>query len=421
MTSRDTAHRDGPPRVGLFGLLGGGNIGNDGSMEAVLAHLRAERPDAVLDCFCSGPEQVTARYGVPATPMQQWASYRLERRGPAAAVLKGVGKVVDAGRTLAWVRRHDAVVVPGAGVLEATLPVRPWGFPYALFLLCLSGRLVGTRVALLDVGAEVIDSPATRLLVRTAARLAHHRSFRDAHSRRVMGDMGVDTSGDEVGADLTFALPPVARPPEEPTGIVGVGLMAWSGGSGDRRRAGEIHDAYLAAMTEFVGRLVDEGRRVRLLGGDAVDDAVAARLLDAVRAARSGHAPLSVEADPVRSLDDLERAMHDVDVVVATRYHNVVAALRLGKPVLALSYAPKTDAVMAEMGLAGFCHPARFPDADRLAAQFAELESRRAELGGVVAARAAVVVARLRRQLSGLCGELLGERPPAAPVVGSAA
>lgn len=421
MTPRRTAHRVGAPRVGLFGQLGGGNIGNDGSLEAVLAHLRAERPDAVLDCFCSGPEHVTAQYGLPATPMQQWASYRLGRRGPAGAVLTVLGKVADAGRTLAWVRRHDAVVVPGAGVLEATLPVRPWGFPYALFLLCLSGRLVGTRVALLHVGADVIDSPATRLLVRAAARLAHHRSYRDAHSRRVLRDMGVDTSRDEVAADITFALPLVVRPPAGPTGVVGVGLMAWSGGSRDRRRAGEIHDAYLAAMTDFVGRLVDEGRRVRLLVGDPVDDAVVTRVLDAVRAERPGGGPLPVEADPVRSLEDLVRALHDVDVVVATRYHNIVSALRLGKPVLALSYATKTDEVMAEMGLAGFCHPAHFPDADRLAAQFAELESRRAELGAVVAARAAEAAARLQRQLSGLCGELLGERPPASPRVGSAA
>lgn len=414
MTPRST-----PPRVGLFGLLGGGNIGNDGSMEAVLAHLRAERPDAVLDCFCSGPEHVTEHYGVPATPMHQWASYRLERRGPAAAALKALGKVVDAGRTLAWVRRHDAVVVPGTGVLEATLPVRPWGFPYALFLLCLSGRLTGTRVALLDVGAEVIDSATTRAMVRWAARLAHHRSFRDEHSRRVVRDMGVDVRGDEVGADLTFALP-LAAPPAGPSGVVGVGLMAWSGGSGDRRRAQEIHDSYLATMTDFVGRLVDDGRRVRLFVGDALDDAVVARVLADLRADRPGR-ELAVEAGSIRSLDELVRQMSDVDTVVATRYHNIVAALRLGKPTLALSYSPKSDAVMAEMGLAEFCHPAHFPDPDRLAAQFAELEARREQLGRVVAARAAAAADRLHRQLSGLCRDLLGERSAAVPRIDSAA
>ena len=44
------------PRVGLFGLLGTGNIGNDASMEAVLRYLRAEHSDAILDTMCRGPE-----------------------------------------------------------------------------------------------------------------------------------------------------------------------------------------------------------------------------------------------------------------------------------------------------------------------------------------------------------------------------
>ena len=42
------------PRVGLFGNLGSGNIGNDASMEAVLAYLEADHPDAIIDAMCAG-------------------------------------------------------------------------------------------------------------------------------------------------------------------------------------------------------------------------------------------------------------------------------------------------------------------------------------------------------------------------------
>lgn len=73
MTSRGLAGRrkrstGTVPRVGLFGLLGSGNLGNDRSLEAVLAFRRTNYPDAILGCLCAGPEQVTARYGIPATP-----------------------------------------------------------------------------------------------------------------------------------------------------------------------------------------------------------------------------------------------------------------------------------------------------------------------------------------------------------------
>ena len=194
-------------RVGVFGLLGSGNLGNDGSLEAVLGYLRAEHPEAVVDALCGGPEVVTARYGIPATRLHWYrGEYRTASRAGAIAA-KGLGKLVDAVRTAAWVRRHDVVIVPGMGVLEATLPLRPWGFPYSLFLLCASGRLSGTRVALVGVGAAAIGNRPTRALVRWSARLAAYRSYRDALSRDAMRAMGVDTARDEVYPDLAFALP----------------------------------------------------------------------------------------------------------------------------------------------------------------------------------------------------------------------
>ena len=42
------------PRVGLFGKLGSGNIGNDASMEAVLDYLGSDHPDAIVDAMCTG-------------------------------------------------------------------------------------------------------------------------------------------------------------------------------------------------------------------------------------------------------------------------------------------------------------------------------------------------------------------------------
>ena len=57
------------PRVGLFGLLGSGNIGNDASMEAVLGYLQARHPSAMIDVMCSGPKRVTEEYGLDGVQM----------------------------------------------------------------------------------------------------------------------------------------------------------------------------------------------------------------------------------------------------------------------------------------------------------------------------------------------------------------
>ncbi|MEY9988417.1 polysaccharide pyruvyl transferase WcaK-like protein [Streptomyces sp. V4I8] len=385
-------------RVGVFGLLGSGNLGNDGSLEAVLGYLRAEHPEAVVDALCGGPEVVTARYRIPATRLHWYrGEYRTASRA-GAITAKGLGKLVDVFRTAAWVRRHDVVIVPGMGVLEATLPLRPWGFPYSLFLLCASGQLFGTRVTLVGVGADKIGDRPTRALVRWSARLAAYRSYRDDLSRDAMRAMGVNTARDKVCPDLAFALPTPRG--SMPSGSVCVGVMDFHGSNDDRARAEEIHRRYLDGTTRFVRALVEDGRQVRLLTGDACDSPVVAAILDAV------DSPL-VTAPEVASLADLMKEMAAADTVVATRYHNLICALKVGAPTLALSYAAKSDALMDRMGLAAYCHPAREVDADRLLEQFRELEKRSTELRQTLTERNVAATRQLDDQFCELTAALL--------------
>jgi polysaccharide pyruvyl transferase WcaK-like protein len=196
------AHRG--PRVGLFGLLGSGNIGNDASLEAMLKYLSADQPGAVVDATCSGPDMIKNRYGVPAIALQWLPQDVREVSGPAATALKALGKGIDTIRIAFWVRRHEVVIIPGMGVLETIVPVRPWQFPYDLFMLCAAG-IFRTKVALVSVGASVPSEQLTRWLCTAAGRLAFYRSYRDTLSRDAMKRQGVDTTGDHVYPDPAFA------------------------------------------------------------------------------------------------------------------------------------------------------------------------------------------------------------------------
>jgi polysaccharide pyruvyl transferase WcaK-like protein len=397
------------PSVGLFGLLGQGNLGNDASLEAVLAFLRARHPDAVVDFLCSGPEQITARYGLPAARIRWYSPEHQQSSGRMTLVRKAggmaAGLVIDAFRIAAWVRRHDVVIVPGMGVLEATVPLRPWQTPYSLFLLSVSGRMFDTKVALISVGANVIRQRLTRGLVTAAGRMASYRSFRDTFSRDAMRRMGVDTSGDAVYPDLVFSLP---TPHDVPVtvGSVGVGVMDYSGGNDDRRRAAEIRNRYIETMKLFVLWLVDNGRTVRLLTGDVHDERIVQEILAGVRASRPDVAPLRLTAEPVRSLTDLMRQMASVDTVVGTRYHNVICALKLSKPTVSIGYAKKFEALMTETGMGEFCQPAASLDLDRLIGQFTEAEKRASELRAAMDERNMINAQLLERQFALLSGKL---------------
>lgn len=360
------------PRVGLFGLLGSGNLGNDGSMQAVLDYLKAAQPHATVSCLCKGYETVHERHGLATTPLNWYDATGVRVRWLPVMLVKALGKVFDAVRTLVFVAGQDVMIVPGMGILEATLPLRPWQDPYALFLLCLSGRLTRTPVALVSVGASAPSGRLTRALIAGAARLASYRSFRDELSRDAMRGMGVNTSADEVYPDLAFALP---NPPEylSDDSVVGLGVMAYYGGNEDRARAEEIYRGYVTKMQEFVRWLLDNGRHVRLFTGDRVDELVVDEILADVRAQRPAVSS-NVITEPVSTLPELMTQMSTVDIVVATRYHNVLCALHLAKPTIAVGYSAKNDVIMQDMGQAGFCQQVGVLDVARLREQLLALE-----------------------------------------------
>lgn len=373
-----TRERAAPVRVGLCGLLGTGNLGNDGSMEAVLALVRDRFPDAEFGCLCSGPDEVGAGFGL-STARLNWYRGEYETATGLAVGWKLLGKIIDPFRVWAWVRRHDIVIVPGMGVLEGSLPSRPWGWPYTLLLVCLAGRISGTRVALVCVGADELARPLTRRIIVAAARLAHNRSYRDAASRDAMYAMGLAAAGtDEVVTDLAFALP---IPPDEPTRghTVGVGVMALPGGPVTPREVGP-HELYVEKITAFVGWLLDHGYDVRLLTGDRADAAVAAGIRADLRSRRDDLPAERLSATSPGSLAELMSLMRPLDTIVATRYHNIVCALHLGMPTVSIGYAAKNDVLMAEMGLAFACQRTGSLDVDRLVEQFLSVRSRRDEL-----------------------------------------
>ena len=399
-------------RVGLFGYLGSGNIGNDASMESVLRYLSADHPDAIVDAMCMGPERLKGEYGIEAIPLLWYQKYERQASGLTAIALKVLGKGADAFRTASWVRRHDVVIVPGMGVLEASLPVRPWGYPYTMFLLCASGRIFGTKVALVSVGANVANQRLTRWLFNSAARLAFYRSYRDIGSRDAMPQRGLDSTQGHIYPDLVFGIP---APPYDPgdAQTVGVGVMAYYGTNDDRGQADEMYASYVEKMKSFVRWLVDSGRRIRLLVGDTADDSVVQEILADLRAHRPNLEASWVVAEPVSSFAELTRAMAPVGTVVATRYHNVMCALKLSKPTLSIGYAAKNDVLMADMGLSEFCQSARSLDVGRLIEQFTELESRSAQLRRTMGERNTANARLLDDQFTTLSAVLFPARDPA--------
>jgi len=395
------------PRVAFFGLLGSGNLGNHGSLDAMLAFVRARYPDAEISCVCSGPEELERRYGIPSVAITWYQAHGPGRSRLDSVARKVFGKVADVARMPRLLRRYDVVIVPGMGVFETTLELRPWGWPYALFLMSLSARLTGAKSAFVNVGANVARERSLRWLFTGAARLASYRSYRDDYSRDAMRQMGLDTSRDEVYPDLAFALPePTPVSSGRPQRTVGLGVMAYHGTNADRARADEIYAAYTAKIVEFARWLVDAGYRIRLVTGDPSDQSVVEAVFDDLRRTRPGLVEERLIGEQAGSLGELMEQLAGVDVVVASRYHNVLSALKLSKPTISISYGTKSDILMEQMRLAEFRQPIQSLDVARLIGQFRALEARAATVVPAMRAKNAEYAASLERQYDVLSAAL---------------
>ena len=117
-----------------------------------------------------------------------------------------------------------------------------------------------------------------------------------------------------------------------------------------------------------------------IIGDGAYDQGV---LLDVrKRLADTGavDARSAYDDEPAQSFEEVIDQLADVDLVVATRFHNVLLALLLGRPVVSISYEAKNDALMAMMGMARYCQNIDTCDFAKLKEQFRELEANAAGL-----------------------------------------
>jgi polysaccharide pyruvyl transferase WcaK-like protein len=262
-----------------------------------------------------------------------------------------------------------------------------------------------------SIGAGPIHHPISRWLMKSAVAMAQYRSYRDTVSKAFMESIGFAAQDDAIYPDIAFKLPVPSAPLREQavTGslAVGVGVMTYLGWQRGSPRGPAIYATYLEKITTFVLWLLDQGHRVSILMGDAADQDALADVLSRVATARPHLAQERLVADPMRSLHDLMRQMAETDVIVATRYHNIVCALKLGKPLVSLGYAEKNDVLMAEMGVGRFCQHVERLDLDLLIEQFTQLVAQRQSHEDSIRRANLVYQERLDRQDAILMSRLL--------------
>lgn len=388
-------------RLGIWGVFGRGNFGNEATLTAFLDRLDPDEYEPIL--FCEDPDAASALHGVPALSLGRPVVGRA-RSGIHRVFSAGINRLRLLRGALAAARSVDAVVVAGTGGLER-YGAGAFGTPFEIWALGRGCRMTRRPFLLLDIGVEVLPRRLARFFVRGAGRAADHRSYRDSSSRANMIINGLHSAAsDPVVTDLAFSLrPDRSAMAVEPT--VSLGVMDYWGRDSSHDTSEAVHNRYAAQLIALTREFQAHGYAVRLIGGDDGDLEFAHLLA----ASLSDGTPV-IEA---RSPQELVAEMSAAHVVVASRYHTLIMALLAGTPVVSIGYSGKHGAILDQLGLSLEQHDIEGFDPHRVAAAGFRLAADRPALAKAIDEAVTAAKERLDAQWHDVESVLTGGRKTA--------
>lgn len=440
-------------RIGVFGHVGGKNLGDEAIISAVIQNLRRRLPDIEICGFTANPEDTRERHKIASFPIRRikkaplkskelkseravvngeirqsklenrikdllkrfppiYVFLKIIQKIPAAvgAIIREPGFLVRCFKNLKGV---DLLIFAGSQQLIDFIGI--WHQPFTIFKWTWIARAAGTKVAFLSVGAGPISKSLGKYFIKHAFACAYYRSLRDENSRKVIDQLGVKADI-AIFPDLAYSLSiesdkarSTSRNSAPITAINPVPFynpVYWPG-SND-----QIYGRYVSTLARFALWLLQRGHSVLFFPTQLVlDPPVIRDILEAMETELPDmDFGQKIIAPSIQSFDDLISAILMTDQVVATRFHGVVIPFLLKKPVLAVAYHRKTIDLMAQMGQSEFVLDIHSFDENQLQERFALLESR----GESIEMEIAQKVSSFRKALDTQYERLLTDDPFAA-------
>lgn len=367
----------------FFGNFGTGNIGNECTLQAFLHACRKYMPDAELTGICTNPEDVSIRHGLHSIPIN--GGDREEKRKRRRYAVRWIRILLSRlpSEAKQWMKAYrslkaaDGLIMAGTGMITDE-ETGVWGLPYEIMKWTLVAKLRRSKVFFVSVGVERIRHRITRGFFKWALSLADYRSFRDIESKRSLRDLGMRVDEDPVCPDLAYSLPrsvvPDSLREKRQPAVIGVGLLDYFGQGSNERKAETAYAAYIQKIADIIVWLLEQDHVVRILIGDMTcDNRVRSDMKECIERRGTAYDNQRIIDEPIHSVSDLLDQISKTDMVVASRFHNILLSLMQNRPAISISYNIKNDALMREYGLGWYCQNIESLDVTRLIEQFREL------------------------------------------------
>jgi polysaccharide pyruvyl transferase WcaK-like protein len=418
--------------IALFGDFGTGNLGNEATLQAMVWNIRRRLPNAEISCICSAPENTALQYNISAVPIRAPLQFTLPPRskkddGSPNPGFSGFAwlrmplrifsyPLIEAYRWykgLLALRRTQALIMTGTGMV-GDFAITPFGLHYDIFRWAVIAKFYRCKLLFVSVGSGPIRHPLSRWFIRTALSLADYRSYRDVASKDHLAAIGLDVKNDSVYPDLAFSLPIGIKSVDHNADrevIIGVGLMNYHNRANRSGTDETIYRQYIQRMASFVVRLLECGYAIRILIGDLVwDQDVRQDFRTELQCRGLKLTEQKIVDEPAGSVDALLSQLSAVDIVVASRFHNVLLGMMLEKPVVAISYHEKFSSLMDGVGLRAFSQDIEHIDVEDLINKVIGIQQQALDIKARVAQQSESYRAALDEQYARIIEYLSGGR-----------
>src|SRR5215469_16541241 len=381
------------PRIALLTPYSGRNLGDAAIQDAIIGNLRLRLPNSQYSGLTINGDNFMERHGTDAFPLyaSRLPLYRSNVRSvtdhrhdgssvrPASAssltsslvrllgrapllgsCLKAVhsfaervcGELLHCIRGYRFLRTHDLLIVSGGGQLDEEWG-GPWGHPFALFKWAVLARIARVPYAIASVGACKLDSVGCRLFLAAALRLAQYRSYRDKNSREAAKRLLRGAALDPVVPDMAFTVSPPAeiQSISRDRLVIAVSPIAYARPGSWAHENAALYDRYLQEMANVILQLLRQGHFLAIgcssLGDD---DRVVPEILERLDDEAKQRFAQQLHIPTITSWKDFTALLMDVDFLIASRLHSTILAFVVGTPTIAISFDPKVDWVMEDLG-----------------------------------------------------------------------
>ncbi len=360
-------------KIAFFGVFGNQNIGNECTLEATMYNIHKVVPDATFTCLCTVPKDTELRHGIPAfaahreypawLDSQLWSGRRSRFMRSLRKILFRIPlELIHWAKGFNVMKGNQMLIVPGTQVVSDYV-TGPFSWPYDIFKWTIIAKLCRVRLLFLNIGVGPIYHPLSRWFIKTSLNLSDYRSYRDIASKRYVEKMRPSQGCDPVYPDLAFsfkrALLPACHRVGKQRPVFGIGLKDYLGREGSRdRNTNRTYRDYLDTLANLVAWLCERKYMVRVIIGDvSYDSGVKEDFMELLHERGLMNREGQIVSEPVFTVKQLLSQIAAIDFLVTSRFHNLVLALMLNKPVLCLSDHGKLDSLMTEIGLTEYCLP----------------------------------------------------------------